>query len=438
MKKQLSELKLWNKNPRGIKKADFERLKAQIKKLGLYKPFIITPDGEVLGGNMRFRACKELGIHEVPVSVVTPHSEAEKLEYALSDNDRAGYYDEEKLAELLYQHKDELELEEYKVDLGAPQTLDGLLSKYGPDLREDNPDTDIFKKKIKSKQGELYQLGKHFLFCGDATEINQVMALTQKKKVDMIFTDPPYNVGYDYDWRAPLHKGKKVEHKFFNDKKKPKEYEEFIRKTFENAYLVSKKQASFYCWHGIRLHEIVKQAIQQANWYCSQTLIWIKNYPVLSPGQDFHRTFEPALFGWKKGEKHFYNKIGTFRDVINWDDLDNLLDIWYEKRDLLDDYIHPTQKPVRLAERAIKKSCPLKGSVLDLFGGSGSTLIACEQLKRQAYLMELDPIYCDAIRKRFIEFTKGDSKEWEKLTPKVEPLSQSLKPKKTKSAGRKS
>ena len=184
---QITALTSWEKNPRGIKAKDFERLKEQIKKLGQYKPLIITPDGIVLGGNMRLKAFQELGITEVWVSVVEPKTEAEMFEYALSDNDRAGYYEDVQLAELIELYKVEIPLELYKVDLAMPLSLIDVLNQFAPEIREDEA-PEVAEGEPESKLGEIYQLGKHKLMCGDATKIEDVEKLMDGKRADMVFT----------------------------------------------------------------------------------------------------------------------------------------------------------------------------------------------------------------------------------------------------------
>jgi site-specific DNA-methyltransferase (adenine-specific) len=146
----------------------------------------------------------------------------------------------------------------------------------------------------------------------------------------------------------------------------------------------------------------------EAGWHHSQMLIWVKESMVFSPGSDFHRLHEPCMFGWKKGKKHFSNrKLASYKDVFSLEReaFDEMPDIWYERRDKTADYVHPTQKPVRLAERALKKSSVTGDVVLEAFGGSGSTLIACEQMGRPCYVMELDPKFCDVIVDRWEKWT---------------------------------
>lgn len=179
----IDKLKLWDKNPRSINKKDFLRLKKQIQKLGIYKPFIITPEGEIIGGNMRFRAIKELGYKTVWVSVVEPKTEAEKIEIALSDNDRAGYYDDDILAELVYDL--DIDFKDYSIDLKEPFNLDDLMSNYAPETNQDDEVPEA-PKEAKTKIGDLYILGEHRLLCGDSTKKEDVERMMGGEKADMV------------------------------------------------------------------------------------------------------------------------------------------------------------------------------------------------------------------------------------------------------------
>jgi len=202
--REISSLKLWDKNPRGINKADFERLKRSIVKRKQYKPLLVTEDGIVLGGNMRLRAFQELGVEKVWVSVVHAPDDKTKLEYALSDNDRAGYYEDEKLAELILEN-DCIDLEEFKVDLADPLSLAEIKDRFAPDevIEDDAPNLDD-QSVPESKPGEIYQLGRHRLMCGDSTKIEDVEKLMDGQKATMVFTDPPYNVNYGASMKDAL------------------------------------------------------------------------------------------------------------------------------------------------------------------------------------------------------------------------------------------
>jgi DNA modification methylase len=379
--RKLSELHSWDKNPRAITKEAYERLKWQIQKLGMYKPSIINQDNIVLGGNMRLKAYAELGIDNIWVSPVITKNESEMWEYALSDNDHVGVTD----MELIVNNMPQLDIDwtKYSVDIKPPENLQDLIDKFTPVEEDEVPE--VLTEAI-SKLGEVYQLGRHRLMCGDATKIEDVEKLMDGQKADMVFTDPPYNV--DYSGR-----GKNTSNKIENDNMSMEDFYIFLGDTFRNYAVVSKGGACIYICHADG-KAMVRATFEKAfNDVFTQscTIIWKKN--VASMGwQDYRGQHEPILYGWNKGEHQFY---GDRSQTTVWD-------IGREG-----DYKHPTQKPVALVAKAIKNSSKEDDIVLDLFGGSGSTLIACEQTNRTCYMMELDPKYCDVIRKRYDNFVQN-------------------------------
>jgi DNA modification methylase len=229
---------------------------------------------------------------------------------------------------------------------------------------------------------------------------------------DMVFTDPPYNVNYNYaKYEAIGHNRKskfKNQGKIFNDNKTSEQFYQFLLDTYHNIFEHSKPQMAIYICHATKTQREFFGAFEDAGFHFSQTIIWLKERMILAMGQDYHRVYEPIMFGWKEGEKHYSNHdITKEREVWDIDRLtfEERLDVWYINRDKSADYEHPTQKPVRLPERAIKKNCPLGGLLFEPFGGSGSTMMAAEQLKRKCYSIELDPKYCDVMVKRWERFT---------------------------------
>ena len=196
--------------------------------------------------------------------------------------------------------------------------------------------------------------------------------------------------------------------KIFNDNLTDEDCQKFYSDVLANLYAHTTDDAAIYWWYATSNHGLNAEAFKRTKWHLSQVLIWLKNSMVIAQGQDYHRQYEPCMFGWKKGKKHYKNKnITNLKDVFNLDHDDYLemLDVWYERRDNTSTYVHPTQKPLRLAERGLKKNSELEDIVIDLFGGSGSTLMACDQMKRKARLMELDPKYCDVIVTRYFKHT---------------------------------
>lgn len=191
----------------------------------------------------------------------------------------------------------------------------------------------------------------------------------------------------------------------FNDNLSDVDAREFFVRVLKNLWAVTTDDACIYWWFANANNLINRQAWEDTNWRMSQILVWIKNSMIFSMGQDYHRQYEPCMFGWKNGKTHFRNKIySNFKDVINLDHQDfvEMFDVWYEKRDAMRDYIHPTQKPVRLCERALKKNSEIGDIVIDLFSGSGSTLIGCAQGGRVCRTMDLDPKFVEAGIRRYL------------------------------------
>ncbi len=396
----INDLKKSPYNPREITRHDFEALKKSLAEYGFVDPVIANKDKTVIGGHMRIEAAKVLGIETVPVVFVDLTEEKAKI-LNLALNRISGDWDKEKLMELLE------ELNSLQVDLSLTGFSEEELSTYLDFTKEDNykPPADL---PTRVKYGEVWQLGNHRLLCGDATKKEDVEKLMGGEKARILFTDPPYNVDYQSPAGGSYAEGKYVHSKIFNDNMSNEQYFEFLSAALKNAFEFSKENMSAYMFFASRNYVVSREAFENAGFYYSQMIIWVKDHFVLSPGNEYHRVYEPIMYGWKKGRDHWFNKsYSNASDVITIGKEDFLeqLDVWYEKRDKLEDYVHPTQKPVRLAERAIKKSTKPGETVLDLFGGSGSTLIACEQMDRKCFMSELDSYYCDIILKRWEKFT---------------------------------
>ncbi len=403
-KRRVSELKLWDKNPRTISDTAFDKLKSRITKRGFHDIIKINTDGTVLSGNQRKRALEELGIDEVWALVPDhPLSDSEMKIVAGESNRSDGVDDFDILA-------NEYDIEELQ-EIGYSELE---LGKIGIKLEEDGFDEKEALAnlgEITVQKGDLYQLGDHRLMCGDSTSTDDLDKLMGGVQANLVFTDPPYMV----DYKSPAGNSYNSEKfggtggKIFNDNLSDKEALEFYTAVLNNLYLHTTDNCPIYWWYATKNSNLNLQAWENTGWYFSQGIIWLKNSMVLARGQDYHRCFEPCLFGWKKGKSHFRNtKIADFKDAwldMSYDNFQDQLDVWFEKRDNTSEYIHPTQKPIQLADRALRKSSKVGDAVLDLFGGSGSTLMACHQLNRKAYLMELDPKYVQAIIKRWEDFT---------------------------------
>lgn len=414
----ISRLRNWDKNPRAISPSDFERLKAQVSKFGQYKPLLVTADGEVLGGNMRLRAFVEMGVTEVWVSVIDPKNDKEKLEYALSDNDRAGYYQDQELAELIAGQPD-IDQSLFHVDVGHSIALHEVLTRFGPDGVEEDNVPAISSDPPQSRDGDIYQLGPHRLMCGDATDAANYHLLMNNEKAAMVFTDPPYNV--DYRGGASAEEEREA---IINDKMSVDEFYQFLHSVMRN--MVDHTLGAFYvCMSSSELHTLWKAFID-AGGHWSSYIIWAKDRFTLSR-TDYQQQYEPIMHGLSpetlKETQAEDLDIESSPILYGW-----TRHAWYGGRKQGNVWKidrpqsspdHPTMKPLALCARAIKNSSKPKEIVLDVFGGSGSTLIACHQLDRICYMMEISPKYCDVIRKRYAAQI-GSESDWVAATPAVD------------------
>ena len=393
-------------NPRQMTEKQAADLEESIKRFGLCDPIIVNahPDrlNVVIGGHQRLRIAQKMGMATVPVVFVELQIEKEQ-ELNLRLNKNNGQWDWDALANF-----EQSVLE----DVGFSK--EELQKAFDVDVKEDDFDGELGSGEAITKLGDLYRLGEHRLLCGDSTKKEDVARIMDGKKADCVFTDPPYNVDYKYDKYEAIGGGRTQKFKdgghIFNDDKTPEEFFEFLKNVFACVYEFSTDAAPLYVCHATKTQAQFFDALKINGWHFSQTIIWLKERIILAMGQDYHRVYEPIWFGWKKGNKHYSNhSITTEKEVWDLDriEIEERLDVWYESRDKSSEYIHPTQKPIRLSGRAIKKSSQIGGLLYEPFGGSGSTMLACEQLQRRCYTMELDPKYCDAIVKR-----------WETLTGK--------------------
>lgn len=402
----INDLKEADYNPRQMTTKQVDDLTASIKEFGLVDPIIVNihPSRKniIVGGHQRLKIARSLGFKDVPAVYVNLTIENEKrLNLRLNRNNGewnwdtlANNFDVEELLEVGFDKKD--------------------LNFF--DLEEDEFD---HKKDVESIEqpkvttGEVYILGDHRILCGDSTKKEDWEKLMQGEKARLIFTDPPYSVNYKSSAGNSYSLGKYGGEKIFNDDKTNEEALVFYIDVLKNLYDFSRDDACIYWWLAFNLRGMVNMmAFGETNWKISQMLIWVKESMVFSLGQDYHRLHEPCFFGWKNGQKHFSNrKYSNYKDVFSLEreDFSQLQDVWYENRDKTSDYIHPTQKPIRLAERALKKNSEHGDVVIDAFGGSGSTLMGCEQSGRKARIIELDPKFCQAIINRWCKYTNKDA-----------------------------
>ena len=397
-KRKISELVVAGYNPRKLTEKQSTDLKASLDKFNLADPIVINKDNKIIGGHQRINILKEKGDETVDVRVPDRQlTETEEKELNLRLNRNLGDWDFDKLGEFG---------EDMLLDVGFDSNeVDMIL-----DVQEDEFDAEKEYEKISepiTKKGDIYVLGNHRLMCGDSTK--DLSKLMVNNKARLIFTDPPYNVNYKSQSGNSYSEGKYNGQKIFNDNKSDEDCLRFYIDILLEMKQHTMDDCCIYWWLAFNSNGLINLlAFKEAGWKMSEQITWVKEQMVFSRGQDYHRMSEPCFFGWKEGKTHFTNKkISNLKDVfsLKFDDFQDMLSIWFERRDKIIEYKHPTQKPVRLAERALRKNSQIDDIVLDVFGGSGSTLMACEQMNRKCYMMELDPKYCDVIIKRWEQYT---------------------------------
>lgn len=359
-----------------------------IKEFGFNNPVLIDSDGGIIAGHGRVMAARKLGLLEVPCIQLDHLTDNQKRAYILADNRLAeigGGWD----AELLKLELDDLRLEDVDIDgLGFDDaSLDELLADVGGDegtegLTDPDEVPEVPAVPV-TKPGDVWLLGKHRLMCGDSTSIDAVKNLVPGGGVGILLTDPPYNVAYEGKTKDAL--------TIQNDSMSDASFRKFLCDAFTAANSVMAPGAVFYIWHADSEGYNFRGACFDVGWEVRQCLIWKKSLLILGR-QDYHWIHEPCLYGWKDGAGHFWASDRKQTTVMEFDKPTRNGE-------------HPTMKPVDLFEYQMLNNTKKGDVVLDIFGGSGTTLIAAERNSRVARIMELDPKYCDVIIKRWQDFT---------------------------------
>lgn len=392
---KITELKPSEYNPRKISKEERSKLKNSIERFGYVEPIIVNKTtGNIVGGHQRLDVLKELKIEEVDVVEIDINTNEEKaLNLAL--NKISGEWDEDKLKDLLkgldQEDKDLLEVTGFNDD----ELKDLLFEETPGETDDDKIPEDV---PAIAKLGQLYELGSHRLLCGDTTNKEHVGTLMGQEKADMIITDPPYGVDY-LGSRQQLQGKKQHNRPLMNDALTMEKFRSFIQDFFNIADKITTENSTIYIFHGdakLQPLLIFLNTWSSKGWHHANEIIWRKSSSSLVWG-DYRYIHECISFGWK-GKKHYSlnNRSET--------------DVWEIKKDDVNSYKHPTQKPVEMFTRAIKNSSKIDNLIFDGFGGSGSTLIAAEKFKRRCFMMELDPKYCDVIIKRWEDYTGKKAK----------------------------
>lgn len=419
--KPLSSIKPYPNNPR-INDDAVESVAASIREFGFRQPIVVDGDGVIICGHTRYKAALHLGLEKVPVHVAKDLTSEQIKAYRIADN---------KTAELA-----EWNLELLPIELGELQACNYDLGLLGFDEEElaklldpgvqegltDPDDIPAPPDEAKTKPGDIWILGDHRLMCGDSCNPEHLDLLLAGAKIDLVNMDPPYNVKVEPRSNNAIAAGNssfaapKTHHQKFDlerhpEKAKPTQkklrakdrplandfvtdaaFDDMLQAWFNNASRVLRPGGSFYIWGGYANLGNYPRPLAEAGLYFSQAVVWDKLHPVLTR-KDFMGAFEICFYGWKEGAGHKFHGPN------------NVTDLWHLKKVNPQSMVHLTEKPVELAVRAIQYSSLTDDNVLDLFGGSGSTLIACEQTGRKAFLMELDALYCDVIVERWEKFT---------------------------------
>lgn len=398
---QVSDLKPYERNPRRNDHA-VAYVAESIKQVGYITPIVCDENMLVLAGETRLKAMKQSGQAQVQVLKVTGLTEEQKKKFRILDNKvgEVAEWDEEllesELEDLDFEGFDFFDIDEEEghwTDDYTPAGAQASPSDPTPSDRspahaqetiQEDEDFDIAPPaQAKAAYGQIYQLGRHRLMCGDSTKEADVAKLMDGALADLFITDPPYNVDYTGGTADQL--------KILNDNMAEDEYLSFLRTAFHAADSFLRPGGAFYIWHADSEGLTVRRSCEDVGWKIRQCLVWNKNSIVLGR-QDYQWKHEPCLYGWKDGAGHTWTSDRKQTTVLDFN------------KPLRSD-VHPTMKPLSLFAYQIENNSNEGDKILDLFGGSGTTLMACEQDNRKAYLMELDPHYVDVIIDRWESFT---------------------------------
>ena len=408
----ITEIKPYENNAKIHTREQIEQIKQSIFEFGNNDPIAIDANGVIIEGHGRLMALQELGYTEVEVIRLGHLNEEQRKAYTLIHNKltmNTGF-DLDILATEL-QAIENINMKDYDFDLDI---ADDLVIE---DIEEDNFNPEVPEVSI-AKRGQVYQLGEHRLMCGDSTNPADVQKLMGDEQADCLVTDPPYNVNYGGDAHSPAAGKHRV---IENDNLTDSDFYKFLLAFYENAEMALKPGGAFYIWHADSEGYNFRKALRDAGLQLRQTLIWNKNSLVLGR-QDYQWKHEPCLYGWKEGAGHYFTSSRSETTVIEdevpdfskmkKEELVKLLQgIYSQATTVIDEMkpsksdLHPTMKPLRLMAYLIQNSTRKGEIVLDLFGGSGSTLIAAEETKRRCRMMEYDPRYVDVIIQRWEQQT---------------------------------
>jgi len=409
-KRKVNDLLIWSKNPRSITDEALEKLKERIVQRGFHDVLKIDTDGTILSGNQRKKALLDLGIEEVTVLIPNRKlTKDEREKVALESNTNDGEWDFEELK------KFEIDT---LMDIGFSGDELSSIWDEGAEVKEDDFDEEEEIKKIKEtsiKEGDMFVLGNHRLICGNATDLQVVKRLMGNKRADMVNDDVPFNIDLSYDRGV----GNKSSYGgTMDDNKTDDEYKQFIKTIMQNAIAVSKPDCHYMFWCDERYVWLFQTLYKELGIDSKRLLIWLKNNASVTPTVGFNKITEFIVYG-TRGKAYLSENVTNLNEVINkevttgnqlHEDVLDLLNIWMVKRLPSNQYEHPTQKDPTLHEKALRRCTRPGDVVLDLTAGSGSILSACDQLKRVAYMCELEPVFAQLIINRYEKLTGDKAK----------------------------
>lgn len=390
--KPVKAIRPYERNPRIIPPEAIDAVAQSIQAFGFRQPIVVDEAGVIIVGHTRYRAALKLGMAEVPVHYAVGLSADKVQAYRIADNSTNALSDWDlEMLNLELSDLPNFNFEDFGLDLEA----------IAPHQTASDDDFDLDAvaasiKNPKSKVGDVWLLGKHRLMCADATVRENVERVMEGKLADCIWTDPPYNVAYQTKLskeEAVARNRRKDGLEVMNDSMGDEEFVEFLNKVFEGALAVTRVGGCIYVAHADANGEQFRRAFRESGWMMKQCLIWVKDVFVMGR-QDYQWQHEPILYGWKPGGAHSWYSDRKQTTVLQFE----------RPRKSVE---HPTMKPVGLVGYNIGNSSKRGDCVLDPFGGSGTTMVACEQIDREARLLELDPVYCDVIVQRWERLTGG-------------------------------
>jgi site-specific DNA-methyltransferase (adenine-specific) len=380
-----AKVKPYENNPR-INDDAVEKVARSLQEFGFRQPLVVDSDGVLVVGHTRLRAAESIGMSKVPVLVADDLTDDQINAYRIADNKTAEFAEWD--FEALGSELENIDMDMSWLDFDLTGIEEDMQGETDEDAVPDAPEEPV------SVRGEIYQLGEHRLMCGDSTSLEDVEALMGGEKADMVFTDPPYGVSYVGKTKDAM----TIESDDFDEEK----LEEVNRLWFDNVDSATRDGAILLATVPPGpLHLIFASDWKSRGWL-RQIMVWNKSSMVLGHSE-YHYKHEPILFGWKHGGDRHKNEDRTKTTV--WD---------FDKPNA--SRLHPTMKPVEMWVYGISNHTEVGDTVYEPFGGSGTTVMACEKIKRKARLMELDPKYCDVIRKRWAEFVHGEGCDWQELT----------------------